>query len=39
MRARNPGRPFNERIAMAVDVQKKRWQGMTLENACGEMKM
>lgn len=25
----NPGRPFNERIAMAVDVQKKRWlEGM-----------
>jgi hypothetical protein len=31
----NPGRPFNERIAMAVDVQKKRWlEGMALENAC-----
>jgi hypothetical protein len=34
----NPGRPFNECIAMAVDVQKKRWlEGMTLENACGEV--
>lgn len=34
----NPGRPFNERIAMAVDVQKKRWlEGMTLENAYGEI--
>jgi hypothetical protein len=34
----NPGRPFNERIAMAVDVQKKRWlEGMTHEKACGEI--
>jgi hypothetical protein len=34
----NPGRPFNERIAMAVDVQKKRWlEGMALEKACGEI--
>jgi hypothetical protein len=33
----NPGRAFNERIAMAVDVQKKRWLGMTDEKACGEI--
>jgi len=33
----NPGRAFNERIAMAVGVQKKRWLGMTDEKACGEI--
>jgi hypothetical protein len=32
----NPGRPFNERIAMAADVQKKRWLGMTEDDACKE---
>jgi hypothetical protein len=32
-----PGRPFDERIAMAVEVQKRRLLGMTAEKACREI--